>query len=123
MTAPARILCAVLVLAAALAVADAVWPAAANSGSIDLPAAFCFALCAFAWVRADANARQIEAPRGSALLAALIIPVGVPLYLFRALGFRQGLLATLKALGFLSVVVLVYVLASYVAEFAARIAA
>lgn len=122
MTATSRILGVVLVLAVVLAVADAFWPAA-NSGSLDLPVSLCFALCAFAWVRADANARQIEAPRGSALIAALIIPVGVPLYLFRALGFRQGFLATLKALGFLSVVVLVYVLASYAAEFVARIAA
>ena len=79
-----------------------------NPGALDLVWGLGLAFCAFAWVKADARERNIDAPAGSALLAALIIPVGVPIYLFRALGLRRGLFGSLKALGFMAIAVLTY---------------
>src|SRR5690606_29000061 len=98
---PTRILIVVVLLVALFAFKDALWPT--TDGGWDFIMALAFAICAFAWVKADAAARQIEPPAGSALLAALIIPIGIPVYLLRALGFRRGSWATLKAFGFIVV--------------------
>jgi hypothetical protein len=108
-----RILAAAIAIAVILALTVIFWPAAAYSHALDLPASVAFGVCAFIWVKAHANARQVEPPPGVALLAGFIFPVGVPVYLFRALGFRRGLWATLKAAGFMVAVVLVYVSVVY----------
>jgi hypothetical protein len=118
---PAHILAAAVTIAVLLAVIDVFW-STATPGALDLLASFAFAVCAFTWVKADARARQIRPPAGAALLAGLIIPVGVPMYLFSVLGFRRGLWATVKALGFILAVGLVYVSVAYVAELVAYLA-
>ena len=120
MNAPTRILALSLGLVVLLALIDALQPTLAASGALDLPAAAVFAACAFAWVRADARERRIEAPKGSALLAALVIPIGVPVYLFRTLGFKRGSWATLKAIAFFGGAMLTYLAASYAVEFLMR---
>lgn len=111
-----RILICAAAIALLLAVIDALWPEVVDAGTLDLVVAVAFGICAFAWVKADAAARKIEPPAGSALLAGLVIPVGVPVYLFRALGFRRGLWAASKALGFMLAVAIGYVLVLYIAE-------
>jgi hypothetical protein len=75
----------------------------------DLVSAVVLGLCAFAWVGFDARERNIELPGGSALLAFLFIPVGVPVYLFRALGLRRGFRGSLKAFGFMAIGAVTYV--------------
>jgi len=111
------ILLAALGITIVSALVDTVLPApAANPGPIDLVVTILYSVCAFAWVKADARARQIEVPSGAALLAALIVPIGVPVYLFRVLGARHGLRASLKAFGFFLVLGVAYVSVFYVAE-------
>jgi len=111
---PNRILAAVFAVAIAIAIAEAVVPSlASQTGSVDLLASLIFSVLAFAWVKADARARQITVPPGSALLAALIIPVGVPVYLIRARGWRRGLIGTAKAFGFIIAVTVTYVVISH----------
>ena len=106
---------------ALLALADTLMPTANGSREVDLAASVVVALCAFVWVRVDARARNIEAPIGSALLAGLIIPIGVPVYFFRALGAREGLRATLKASGYFAVALATYLAVGYVAELFNRV--
>lgn len=120
MTRVTSILVAFLGITVALALIDTLWlPVSAGPGSFDFVASLSYAFCAFAWVKADAEARAIEAPRGAALLAALMIPVGVPVYLFRALGARRGAWATLKAFGFMAVLLAAYLVVSYAVGFVA----
>ena len=114
---PQRVLWLVIGIVIVMAFVDTLLPwATTHTGEANFIGSAVLALCAFAWVRADAQARDIKPPRGSALLAALIIPIGVPVYLFRALGIRRGAWGSLKALGFMICVVLVYVGVAYVAE-------
>ena len=86
--------------------------------AFDIVASVFYSVCAFAWVRADAGNRNIRPPAGSALLAALAIPIGVPVYFFRVLGFRQGLWGTVKMLGFLLCMVATYGVVSYLTALA-----
>ena len=115
MNQPQRILYLVLAIVVGMALVDTLLPwATSHEGETSMVASLIFALCAFAWVKADAQARNMKPPAGSALLAALIIPIGVPVYLFRALGARRGAWGSLKFFGFLFAVVVVYVGVSYV---------
>ena len=52
----------------------------------------------FAWCKAHAAARGQIPPTYAAALAGLAWPVGVPLYLFRALPWRSALLSSGKAI-------------------------
>ena len=113
MTSPTFILVVTLVIVGLMAFADSFLPTA---GTFDALASLSFSVCAFAWVKADARARQIVTPPGSAVLAALAIPIGLPVYLVRALGARRGALATAKAFGFMVVVVLTYLTVLYTIE-------
>jgi len=61
---------------------------------------FVILVLVFFWCKADAAARQIPLPVGAAFLAALIPPVGVPIYFFRAQPWRNALLLTVYALAF-----------------------
>jgi hypothetical protein len=109
MTGPRRILCVVLCIVVAMAILDSLLFSSAQSpGPLDLVWSLAFSICTFAWVKADCREREAKVPAGSALLAAAIIPLGVPIYLFRALGMRRGLWGSLKALGFIAVAALLY---------------
>jgi hypothetical protein len=122
MTRPSRILIAVLGITIVLAVADTLVPGTTMDPRVlDIVASTSFAICAFAWVKADARERQREHPPGSALLAALIIPIGIPLYFFRAFGARRGFLATAKFLGFLVVLVGTYFSVTHVVDLLRRV--
>jgi hypothetical protein len=121
MSPSARILVAVLGVVVLLACIDRLWPTVIETDALDLLVAAIFAVCAFAWVKVDARARKIEAPRGAALLAGLVIPVGVPIYLLRALGLRRGSLAILRFLGFVLVLLAAYLSVSYVTEVLMRV--
>ena len=62
----------------------------------------------FCWCKFHVKYNDIPEPRGSAVLAGFIAPVGVPLYFFRAFGFKKGGIKTVKAVGFLIVLLAVY---------------
>lgn len=118
MNRPQRILCMVIGIVIAMALFDTLVPWGwSHPGAVNVVGSLILGLCAFAWVKADAQARDITPPVGSALFAALLIPIGVPVYLFRALGARQGAWSSLKAYGFLFCAVVTYLGVSYVAEF------
>ena len=117
MAQPHRVLCAVIVIVFRMALIDTLLPwAATHVGEASMIESVILGLCAFAWVKADARARELKPPVGSALLAALIIPIGVPVYLFRALGVRRGALSSLKAFGFILCAAAIYVGVSYAVE-------
>lgn len=109
MTRPHRVLYVALGLMVAMAFFDSLVSLRATlAGQASIAWALALGFCAFAWVVADARERKIEPPAGSALIAALIIPVGVPIYLFRALGVRRGFVSSLKAIGFMVIAVAAY---------------
>jgi hypothetical protein len=111
---PRRILYLVIAIVIGMAFVDMLLPwATAHEGAMNVISSLIFALCAFAWVKADAEARGIEPPFGSALMAALMIPIGVPVYLFRALGARRGAWSSLKAFGFIVFAGAIYFGVSY----------
>jgi hypothetical protein len=72
------------------------------------------AVLLFAWCREDAASRGVNVPNGAPLLVAIISPVGIPYYFFRALPWRKAIRACLLALGFVAVAVAVTLAASYV---------
>jgi hypothetical protein len=43
------------------------------------------------WVKAHASMNNLEPPTGAPLFAAVLPPLGVPYYAFRAFGFLRGL--------------------------------
>ena len=49
-----------------------------------------WAVLLFGWVKAHARANAISPPAGAPLFAALLPPLGVPYYAFRAFGARAG---------------------------------
>ncbi len=69
---------------------------------------FVLLILLFAWCKADVKRREITEPTGSAALVALISIIGVPLYFFRSMSIRSAVLATLKAVGFLLLCVVGY---------------
>jgi len=111
---PHRILYLVIAIVIGMALVETLLPwATTHVGAMNMIGSLIFGFCAFAWVKADAHARSIKPPPGSALLAALIIPIGVPVYLFRALGARHGAWSSLKALGFIFSAAVIYFGVSY----------
>ena len=77
------------------------------------------AVLCYAWCKADAMTRGISLPSGSALIAGLLPPIGVPLYFFRSKPWRAALVASLKALGVL-VAMLVFFFGGYALATAVR---
>ena len=111
---PQRVLCLVIAIVIGMALVDTLLPwATTHEGAMNMIGSLILGFCAFAWVKADAQARRIKSPPGSPLLAALTIPIGVPVYLFRALGARRGAWSSLKALGFIFSVTVIYFGVSY----------
>src|SRR4051812_32211610 len=49
-----------------------------------------WAILLFGWVNSHARAKGIVPPPGAAILAAILPPVGIPYYAFRAFGAREG---------------------------------
>ena len=74
------------------------------------------AVLSFAWCKAHAASRGIAPPSGSAVLAALLPPVGVPVYFFRSMPWRVASFATLKAVGFFTLLLVLFQTGFYVAK-------
>jgi hypothetical protein len=49
-----------------------------------------WAILLFGWVKSHAREKGIAPPPGASILAAILPPVGVPYYAFRAFGAREG---------------------------------
>ncbi|WP_299696306.1 hypothetical protein [Hydrocarboniphaga sp.] len=77
------------------------------------------AILGFTWCKLHTSERGIEAPAGSALFVGLFAPLGVPLYFFRSMPWKKAATSTLKAVGFL---VLILVLFGVGAEISSAIA-
>jgi hypothetical protein len=75
--------------------------------------AIIIAILIFVWCRLHAKVHDVQ-EKAFACFTALLPPVGVPLYLFRAFGIKGGLIGTLKSLGFFLIVALLYALGSMV---------
>jgi|SRR6185503_1537359 len=117
MAQPQRVLWIVIAIVVVMALIDTLLPwAVTHVGEASMIESVILGFCAFSWVKADARAREIKTPGGSALLAALIIPIGVPVYLFRALGARRGAWSSLKAFGFIFCAAAIYICVAYAAE-------
>lgn len=71
------------------------------------------AILVFVWCRLHAKVHGVP-EKAFAWFTALLPPVGVPLYLFRAFGVKNGFIGTLKAFGFFLVMVFLYALGSVV---------
>ena len=67
---------------------------------------FILMILMFAWCRADAEHRGIS-PGHYPFFVALFPPVGVPYYFFRTLPWRKALVASLKAVAFVLVLLIV----------------
>lgn len=74
------------------------------------------AVILFGWCKAHARKLGVVEPTGSALLCGIVPPVGVPLYFYRTFGFKQGTVKTLKALGFLVLLIFVGVMFEKIGE-------
>lgn len=72
------------------------------------------AILSFAWCRAHAEARGITPPTGSALAAGVFPPLGVPLYFFRSMPWRTALVATLKTVGYIVLLLVLFQAGMYV---------
>lgn len=100
-----------LVIAATRLISGFIEPFAPSYGQVHnevtLPHAIVLAILLFAWCKSHAMANGVSPlPAGSPLLVAVLAPVGVPYYLFRAFPWRRALLGTGFALGFAAVCVL-----------------
>ncbi len=74
-----------------------------------------FAILIFVWCKLHAKAHGVQ-EKAFACFTALLPPVGVPLYMFRAFGIKNGLIGTLKALGFFLILALLSTLGFLVGE-------
>ncbi|MCK9192767.1 MAG: hypothetical protein M0P19_02715 [Nevskia sp.] len=90
-------------------------PPVSGHGSFDLVFAVCIAICLFAWCKADATERGIS-PGSAPALCGLVPPLGLLYYFFRFLPLRQAGLASMKALGFVLLLLFSYGLAAFSGE-------
>ena len=68
---------------------------------LDVVHAFLISALCYTWCRAEGLARGVIPPGRSALLAGVFPLLGIPVYFFRSRPWRQALVATLWAVGFL----------------------
>jgi len=69
--------------------------------ALDVAHAFLISALCYAWCRADGVARGVVPPGRSALFAGIFPLLGIPVYFFRSRPWRQALVSTLWAAGFL----------------------
>ena len=74
---------------------------------------FVLAVMAFAWCKAHVAENDIVEPRGSAALCGLMVIPGVPIYFYRAFGFKVGSLYLAAFMLVLLAWVILYATASY----------
>ncbi|TAJ54818.1 MAG: hypothetical protein EPO48_03595 [Nevskiaceae bacterium] len=74
------------------------------------------AFLGFAWCKAHVASRGIREPTGSAFWVGAIAIIGVPLYFFRSMPWRQAAWSTLKALGFLILCLLLHTFGALVSD-------
>jgi hypothetical protein len=108
----------VALMGASFLVAGVVEPRLQPSGQLAIAVGhtIVIAVLAFAWCNADAAARGIRPPSASALIAGLIPPLGIPLYLFRTLPKVTALLMTLVGIGLFVFFFVLHSAGSYVSS-------
>ena len=67
------------------------------------------AVLCYGWCKADAAERGIALPPGSAVLAGIVPPLGLPLYFFRSKPKRAALIASVRAVFGLVVMLALFV--------------
>jgi hypothetical protein len=85
-------------------------------GALFLPYMILMAILAFVWCKRHVKENGISEPTGSSFLCGMITIIGVPLYFFRAFGFKKGIIGSLKGLGFILSVAILYGLSKSIAE-------
>jgi len=78
------------------------------------------AIFMFSWCGKHAEEHDIIPPNGARLWCGLLALIGVPIYLFKAFGFKQGGLKVLIGIGVLSVTLILYIGSFSLAEFLSR---
>ena len=68
----------------------------------------------FSWCGAHASESIIKQPTGAKLLSGLFPPIGVPYYLFKAFGFKQGCIKLILGILWFIFSTLLYALSCYV---------
>ena len=113
---PTRIILLLLTLSFLVAgVAEPLTPATGGPASIaGLVHSFIIAILCFSWCKADAAVRNVNA-RGGAVFAALLPPIGLPVYFFRTRPTREAFLSCVKALLFFLLSVGLFAAGFYVA--------
>ena len=80
---------------------------------VSLVHTFVLAVVLFAWCRAHAVTHGVELPKGARLLVALLPPVGLPYYFFRAFPARVAATKTAKAVPVLGACALLLAVGTY----------
>jgi drug/metabolite transporter (DMT)-like permease len=84
-----------------------------------LVAGVVFAGLIFSWCHVYAEEHGAKASIGWSILAALVAPIGIPLYFFRLQSPLRAMFATFLAVVFFIVLLSVYALASYATKLVA----
>ncbi|MDM3871079.1 hypothetical protein QSV34_06880 [Porticoccus sp. W117] len=79
---------------------EAIYPSVQDA--ISLAHALIIAFLMFGWCVLHASEHSISPPSGAKILCAFLPPIGVPYYLYKSFGFKNG--STKLALGFLFLV-------------------
>ena len=67
-----------------------------------------FTILIYAWCKSHALEHGIESIGGMKVFAAVLPPIGVPVYFFKYFGFKAGVILTLQAFGYLVLLFLAY---------------
>lgn len=111
-----------VLLGATFFAAGLIEPFTSRPGDLHSPLSFlhmaAIAVLLYMWCRADAAARNASPRNGSALLAAIFPPLGVPFYLFQSRPWRKALLGVGLAIALLMLFLVLGVVGSAIAEHA-----
>lgn len=108
-------------ISAAVGFAEAFVPNTGDPlGPLALPHMLASGVILFGWCKAHVRISNIREPAGSAVLCALIGIVGVPLYFFRAFGFKKGIQGTIKAFVVLALIGFAYSVTNAVGKYVAQ---
>lgn len=80
----------------------------AQANGLSLIHGFMLIVGAVFWCAYHAEENEIKIPRGSILLNVLLPIVGIPYYLLRGYGFKNGGLKLLRFFGFIMIATLLY---------------
>jgi hypothetical protein len=74
------------------------------------------AVLVYMWCRADAAARNAAPRNGISVLAAVLPPLGVPIYLFQSRHWKKALVSVSLAVAFLVLLVVLSVVGNVISE-------